>query len=321
MQIITMVLLLIVGLALLTKGADVFVDGASGLATKFGIPPLVVGLTIVALGTSAPEAAISIVSSIQEADAITIANVFGSNIVNVMVVLGLTSLIAEVPVQKSTLRVEIPFVFATTALLLMLCLNGGRLGRIDSLILLVFLVAYLVYLVLSVRTGDKDKDSEMAELVAGDLGDSSRSTRRLVLLSLVGAVAICIGARLTVDGATQLAKVLGMTERVIGLTVVAMGTSLPELVTSVTAARKGQTDIAFGNVIGSSILNILFVLGVAGVISPVPFATELLFDGVVSIIAVVLVWLVCIRNKMLSRVGGVALLVTYAVYLGYILMT
>lgn len=320
MQIITMILLLVGGLALLTKGADMFVDGASGLASKLGIPPLVIGLTIVALGTSAPEAAISIVSSIQAADAITIANVFGSNIVNVLVILGLTSLIAEVPVQKSTLLVEIPFVFVTTALLLMLCLNGGVLGRLDAAVLLVLLLGYLVYLVFSVRN-NKDENTATAELVGEQMGPDDRSVKRLVVLSFAGAAAICVGARFTVDGATQLAQMLGMTERVIGLTVVAMGTSLPELVTSITAARKGQTDIAFGNVVGSSILNILFVLGVSGVISPVPFAPELMFDGIISIVAVVLVWLVCVRNRKLSRIGGVSLLLGYAVYLGYILLT
>lgn len=323
MQILTMILLLVGGLALLTKGADVFVDGASGLASKLGIPPLVIGLTIVALGTSAPEAAISIVSSIQAADAITIANVFGSNIVNVLVILGLTSLIAEIPVQKSTLLVEIPFVFVTTALLLLLCINGGVLGRLDAAVLLALLFGYLIYLVFSVKGAEKDEGGAgaAAELAGGQLGRDERSVKRLVAISVAGAAAICVGARFTVDGATQLAQMLGMTERVIGLTVVAMGTSLPELVTSITAARKGQTDIAFGNVVGSSILNILFVLGVSGIISPVPFAPELMFDGVISIVAMVLVWLVCVRNRKLSRIGGVSLLLVYAVYLGYILLT
>ena len=301
---------IVVGLALLTKGADLFVDGASGLAAKLGIPPLVVGLTIVALGTSAPEAAIAIAASTQAASSMTIANVFGSNIVNTLVILGVVALVAKVPVQPSTLRVDIPLVIAATALLLGLCLHDGVLGRLDALLLLALLGGYLFYLVKTARNSTEPADdSEVCD----------KPTWRLLVLCVLGAAAICFGANLTVDNALVVADAWGIPQRIVGLTVIALGTSLPELVTSVTAARKGQTDIALGNVVGSSILNVLFVLGVSGVVSPIPFDAELLFDGIVALAAIALVWTLSVRNKSLGRANGAAMLASYATYMGVLL--
>lgn len=305
--------LLLVGLLALAKGADAFVEGAGGLATRLGIPPLVVGLTVVALGTSAPEAAISITSAAQSAEGMAIAGVFGSNIVNTLVILGITALVVEVPMRRTTMRYEIPFVLIMTAALLVLCVHDGQLGRIDSMLLLLLLAGYLVYLVRMVKAPARDKTGEDGAPKA------IKPLTRLVPLCVIGAIGICAGAQLTVDGATHIARALGMSDRVVGLTVIAMGTSLPELVTSLTAARKGQADIAIGNVVGSSIFNVLFVLGVSGVISPLPFASELLFDGVVALAAIALLWFVCLRQSKLGRAGGVTLLACYAIYLGTIL--
>ena len=318
---------IILGLALLTKGADLFVDGASGLATKLGIPPLVVGLTIVALGTSAPEAAISIAAATQAAGSITIANVLGSNIVNTLVILGVVALVAKVPVRQTTLRVDIPLVMAATILLLGLCLHDGALGRLDALLLLALLVGYLFYLVKTAQKAEPhaekndrvDDDAFNKDAAVPEASKRATSTPWQVGLSILGAAIICFGADLTVDNALVLAEAWGIPQRVVGLTVIALGTSLPELVTSITAARKGQTDIALGNVVGSSILNLLFVLGLSGVLSPIPFSSELLFDGVVALAAIALVWVLCARNKALGRVGGASLLASYATYVGYLL--
>lgn len=313
---------IILGLALLTKGADLFVDGASGLATKLGIPPLVVGLTIVALGTSAPEAAISIAAATQAAGSITIANVLGSNIVNTLVILGVVALVAKVPVQRATLWVDIPLVMAATILLLGLCLHDGELGQLDALLLLTLLVGYLFYLVKTAQKAEphaEKNDRVDDDAPALETSKRSTSTPWQVGLSILGAAIICFGADLTVDNALVIAEAWGIPQRIVGLTVIALGTSLPELVTSITAARKGQTDIALGNVVGSSILNLLFVLGVSGVLSPIPFSSELLFDGVVALAAIALVWVLCARNKALGRMGGASLLASYATYVGYLL--
>lgn len=308
---------LLLGFVLLIKGADGFVEGAGGFAARVGIPPLVVGLTIVALGTSAPEAAISIVSATQAADGMTIANVFGSNIVNTLVIFGVTAFVAEIPLKRTTLVVELPFVLGITALLLALCLHDGVLGHIDAVVLLALLGAYLYYVVRTARsqgTDDSPKDSPKHE-------ELPVSVLRLAALVVGGALAIFAGGRLVVDSATELARMAGVSDRVVGLTVVALGTSLPELVTSLSAARRGQTDIAIGNVVGSSILNVLFVLGVSSAIAPVPFGQELLLDGVVSLVSAALLWLVCARTRSLRRPGGLTLLATYAAYLSHVLVT
>ena len=306
---------LLAGFALLVRGADTFVDGAGGLATRAGIPPLIVGLTIVALGTSAPEAAISIVSATQGASDVTIANVLGSNIVNTLVILGVVALVARIPMRRSTLVFELPLVLGVTAMPLVLCLHDGMLDRLDALVLLALMVGYLFHVVRMAR-------AQVTPTLGGERhadAAPTSSTGRLVLRALGGAVAICAGGQLVVQGATQIAGQLGVSDRVIGLTVVALGTSLPELATSLSAARKGQTDIALGNVMGSSILNILFVLGVSGAIAPMPFGVALAIDGFVALAAVALLWLVSIRRKALGRTGGAVLLSGYAAYLTHLL--
>lgn len=313
---------LLIGLLALAKGADTFVEGAGGLATRLGVSPLMAGLTVVALGTSAPEAAISIASATQSSEGMTIAGIFGSNIVNILVILGITALVAEVPMRRTTMRYEIPFILLVTAVVLALCAHDGQLGRADSALLLALFAGYLVYLVRMARSSARGEDHNNNN-DNNDNGtnkpDALRPFSKLVLLCVASATAIYIGAQLTVSGATKIAQMLGMSDRVVGLTVVALGISLPELITSLTAARKGQTDIAIGNVVGSSIFNVLFVLGVSGVIAPLPFAGELLFDGVVALVAIALLWVVCCKNSRLGRVGGASLLSCYAIYLGIVL--
>lgn len=304
------ILFLVGGFAMLVWGADRFVDAASQFALRLGIPPVVVGLTVVALGTSAPEVAISVTSSLNAADQMTIANVLGSNIMNTLVILGLTAVFVEIPVSRRAHRREIPFVAIITALFMVLCMADGMLSRGDAVLFLLLLGGYLAYLV---RSSHGDESSEDAVEI------TETPAWRLVIGAILGAVALSWGADLVVDGATSIALALGMSERLVGLTIVAFGTSLPELVTSVTAAFKKQADIAVGNIVGSSILNLLFVLGVSGAISPIPFAFELVPDAVVALLAVVLLWVLTARSKTLTRLGGVAMLASYGVYLAHLI--
>lgn len=316
MNIIMLIVSLIVGFVLLIKGADLFVDGASRLALRLGVPTMVVGLTVVALGTSAPEAAISISASFQETDGMTIANVLGSNIINTLVILGVTALVARVPVEKTMIRRGMPLMLGVTALALGMCLHDGELGRVDAMVLLALLAGYLWWMVTIGRAGSTGPSTgSECETAEAD----QASLRKLLALCAFGAVGIAVGAHLAVGGASGLARLLGMSDRVVGLTVVALGTSLPELVTSVTAARKGQADLAVGNVVGSGLLNLLFVLGMAGVIAPVTFASEMLVDGLVAAGAVVLLWLLSVRRKRLGRTEGIVLLGSYTAYLGWML--
>ena len=311
MNIVIQLLLLVVGFVLLMKGADWFVEGASKIADRFGIPQLVIGLTIVAMGTSLPEAAVSIASALKGSAGITIGNVVGSNIMNVLVILGLTAVICAIPVKKSTVRYEIPFTIAITVLLAVLGLVDNKISRAEGGILWAFMILYLLYLLKMAKSGEaQEETSEEAE---------KQSLIRLLLMVVVGAAMIVFGSDLTVDAATELAIVFGVDDRIIGLTIVAFGTSLPELVTSVTAALKGKTDIAVGNIVGSNVFNILFVVGTSALITPVAYNKGFLVDRVAAIAAVVLLLLCVLRKKTLGRLGGALMLAGYAAYFVYLI--
>lgn len=311
MQILIQLVLLVVGFAMLMKGADWFVDGASKIADKFGIPQLVIGLTIVAMGTSLPEAAVSISAALQESAEITIGNVVGSNILNVLIILGLTSVIRTIEVQKSTVRYEIPFTIGVTVLLAALGLADNKVSRGEGLILLIFMVLYLLYLLRMAKQGGVMEEVPEAQ--------KDESVLKMLLMIAVGIVMIVWGSDITVDAATALATVFGMTERFIGLTIVALGTSLPELVTSVTAAVKGKADIAVGNIVGSNIFNILFVVGTSALITPVVYNESFLIDSIVAVGAVVLLLLCVLRKRKLTRTGGIIMLAGYAGYFIYLI--
>lgn len=304
-------LLLAAGFGLLIKGADFFVDGAVGIAKKFGIPQLIIGLTVVALGTSAPEAAVSIASATKGAADITIGNVVGSNILNIFIILGLTAVIVPIAVSSPTIKFDIPFMLGVTALMLFLGLDGG-LGRIDAAILVGLLAFYIFYLIRMVKSG---------KIVDTDDKPTKKLTVPVALiLAGIGIAMIIFGSQLTVNAATEIARSFGVSERFIGLTVVALGTSLPELFTSVTAARKGNADIAVGNVVGSNIFNILFVVGVSGLITNIPFAAPFRVDTLIAIGAGALLLLLCFRKKKLFRWGGAILLAGYAAYFAFWLL-
>lgn len=300
--------LLVLGFVMLAKGADWFVEGAAGIAMRFGIPQLVIGLTIVAMGTSAPEAAVSIAAAVKGNADITIGNIVGSNILNILVILGLAASIVPIAVARSTVRIEIPFMIAVTALLF----YQGRDGSIslaDGGVLMVAFAVYMMYLYTMAMKSNVDSDLEEPGLPLGRC-----------LLGAVGGLALIIaGSNVTVGAATSIATYAGLSERFIGLTIVALGTSLPELFTSVAAARRGNADIAIGNIVGSNIFNILFVVGLSALIIDIPFASAFNFDTYVALGAAVLLWLCVLRTQKLQRWAGALMLVCYAAYLGYIL--
>lgn len=311
LQFFLLVLLLALGFALLIKGADWFVDGSSAVAARFGIPQLVIGLTIVAMGTSAPEAAVSIMAAFSGNADITVGNIVGSNILNILIILGLSAVIVPIAVAKSTVKYEMPFMIFITALLLVLGLDG-TLGFVDATILIVFFAAYLTYIYLMTKREKADQPTEEST--------KQIALPKAIIFVIAGLTMIIIGSSVTVDAASSIAKMLGMNERFIGLTVVALGTSLPELFTSVSAARKGNADIAIGNIVGSNIFNILFICGISAWIIPVPFAQNFLFDMVAAIAAAVVLTICCIIGKyQLRRWAGILMLVLYAAYFAAIL--
>ncbi|MGN0324458.1 MAG: calcium/sodium antiporter [Oliverpabstia sp.] len=308
MEILLQLLLLAVGFVMLVKGADAFVEGAAGIAEKFGIPQLVIGLTIVAMGTSAPEAAVSITAALKGNAAITIGNVVGSNILNVLVILGITSVIVSVAVARSTVRIEIPYMLVITLLLLVLGFSGNKIVFWEGVILWAAFLLYLGYLFyMAKKNRQVEEETEKKPLW------------KLLLYTVLGLVFVVWGSDVTVDAATAIAKAVGMSERFIGLTIVALGTSLPELFTSVSAALKGKADIAIGNIVGSNIFNILFVVGTTALITPVVFESGFVIDTLIAGGAGVLLWLCVCREHKLKRMGGVMMLVGYAAYFCYLI--
>ena len=307
MNIILQLLLLTVGFVMLVKGSDWFVDGAAGIAAKFRIPQIIIGLTIVAMGTSAPEAAVSITAAMGGSADITVGNIVGSNILNVLVILGLASAIIPIAVGKSTQKIDAPFMIAISAIFLALGWDG-TITRLDGIVLLGLFAAYIGYMIFEALRSDEEGD-EIKDMKVWQM-----------LLATVGGLALVVlGADVAVDAATKLATIFGMSERFIGLTVVALGTSLPELFTSVTAARKGNPDIAIGNIVGSNIFNILFVVGLSSMIINVPFAPNFRIDMSVAVAASLFMWVASLKQKKLVRWHGIVMLAGYVAYFLYLL--
>ncbi len=305
------VVLLITGFALLVKGADWFVEGASGIADRFGIPQLVIGLTVVAMGTSAPEAAVSIAAALKGTADITVGNVIGSNIMNILVILGIASVITVIAVSKTTVYYEIPFMLGITALFTFLGYSDGVISFTDGLLLWGCFILYMAYMVVMCRKGVMQAE----EVVVKD-----QKFSMLVVKTIVGMGLIVLGSDIAVDAASSLAVLFGMSERFIGLTIVALGTSLPELVTSVVAAKKGKADIAIGNIVGSNIFNLLFVVGTSSLIIPIVFAEKFILDCGVAFAAGVLLWICVAKKRQLGRIGGAVMLLCYGGYFAYLMM-
>lgn len=304
--------LLIVGFLLLIKGADFFVEGSAAVAKKLRVPTMIIGLTIVAMGTSAPECAVSIAASIKGSNAMAISNVVGSNIFNLMVVSGFCALFTPLIVHAKTLKQEFPFSILAAIVMLIAGFIGMTLGRIDGVILLVlfaFFLAWMVKSALKARANAEDIEEENVK----DLGNL-----QCLLYIIGGIIAIVIGGDLVVDSATEIARTFGLSENLIGLTIVAFGTSLPELVTSAVAAKKGEVDMALGNVIGSNIFNILLVAGIAATVSPMAFLMENVIDLVILIVMSIVVWSFASTKKKIGRAEGVFMLIIYVAYIVYI---
>lgn len=318
MELFLQIVLLIIGFAMLIKGADLFVDGAAGVADRFGIPQIIIGLTIVAFGTSAPEAAVSITSALKGSAELAVGNVLGSNILNVLIILGLTAVIRPIKMQAQTYKYELPFVMFSTVLVAVLGYVGGSINLFDGIILWVFMILFLVYLFRSAKKGKND----LVEMPDEDgEGAKPKPVWLLILFIILGGAMIVLGSNFTVDSASFIAKKFGMTDRLIGLTIVAFGTSLPELVTSVIAARKGNSDIAIGNIVGSNIFNILFILGTTALITNIPYAMNFNFDAAIALAALVILFvLVSNKEKTLKRWGGALMLASYAAYFAYIVI-
>lgn len=310
MEMIIQLVLLAVGFVLLVKGADWFVDGAASIAAKLGIPQLVIGLTIVALGTSAPEAAVSLTAAFHGNADITIGNVVGSNILNILIILGLAAVICPMKVARLTAFVDIPVTIVITLLLLLLGYDG-TVSRLDAGILLLFFIAYLSYLFAMTKKGLIVGESE-------EEGAKIQSVPKALLFTVVGLALIIVGSSLAVDAASAIATMLGLSERFIGLTIVALGTSLPELFTSVAAAIKKNPDMAIGNIVGSNIFNILFIVGLSGLVIPVPFVSAFRFDTLIAAAAALLLLVLALPTKRLGRVAGIIMLAGYVAYFAMI---
>lgn len=308
-EVLWSVVLLVVGFVLLIKGADFFVEGSSAVAKMLKVPSIIIGLTIVAMGTSLPECAVSVTASLSGNNALAVSNAVGSNIFNLMVVCGFSALFTPLLVDKSTLKKEFPFSVVCALALLVLGALGMVLGHLDGVILLIMFAGFMIWMV---------RSALKARAAASDEEYETLPVWKCIVFILGGIVAIKFGGDFVVEGASSVAKMFGLSENLIGLTIVACGTSLPELVTSVVAARKNELDMALGNVIGSNVFNFLFVLGIAASISPIAFITENIIDIALLIAMSLLVWVFGWTKQKIEKKEGIIMLLIYVVYLVYI---
>lgn len=323
-NIVLVIVLLVLGFVFLIKGADFFVEGSSSVAKRFHVPSIIIGLTVVAMGTSLPETAVSVTASLVNNNTLAISNAVGSNIFNTMVVIGVCAILTPVAVSRQTIVQDIPVSAICAILLAALGMLGiadatnMTLGHLDGAIMLII---FAVYLFVLVRMAMKSAKSQGAEAKEAELKEDEVkviSVPLSLLFIIGGAAAIAFGGKLTVSTASRIASDLGMSQTLIGLTIVSIGTSLPELVTSVVAARKNEVDMALGNAIGSNIFNILMVLGIASVLSPINFITENIIDIAVLLVFTLLVWLFGATKKSIARVEGLIMVLLYAAYAVYI---
>ena len=310
LSILLQVVLLLVGFVFLIKGSDFFVDGASSVASLLKIPTIIVGLTIVAFGTSAPEAAVSITSSWAGSNAMAVGNVIGSNLFNMLMVIGIAALLSNLLMEKSVLEKDLPFLVGITILWAVFIVIGWNISQIEGIILLVILLAYIIYLVRSAR---KSKDADVVE-------KPKLSLPKSIIFILVGIVGIVLGGDLVVNSASDIAIALGMSEALVGLTIVAIGTSLPELVTSITALKKGENQLVIGNVIGSNIFNILFVLGASSAISAIPLDSSLLIDVLFMVAVTILCYIFGKTQDKYDKKEGIILIALFVVYMAFAIL-
>lgn len=304
------ILLLVVGVAVVLYGASFLTDGAVAMASRAGIPQIVIGLTIVAMGTSMPEFCVSLVSAIKGTPDLAVGNVVGSNIFNALLIVGVAAVLAPMTILHSTVKKDIPFALVSSILLFMMCLDG-EISRFDGLLLLAFFVVFMVITLREAKTGAAD-DSANGKAEQMSVG-------KAVLLFIVGLAMLILGSNVFVDNASAVAKALGVSDAVIGLTIVAGGTSLPELATSVVSASRGNSGIAIGNVLGSNVFNILFILGVTGLVCPMSIAGITTVDLSIMVIAMVLLWLFSFTKYTIERWEGVVLVAVFVGYMWYLI--
>ena len=304
MSIFISIIQLTIGFLLLINGADLFVESASKIAKRFGISEFIIGLTIVAMGTSAPETAVSLASALKGNANISIGNVVGSNLFNTLMILGIASCIASLPITVKSLKSDFIVMILASVLLLVVGINGNIISRLDGIILLTIFIIYMIYLI---KTGkDESKTDEFVK--KEPLGFKT------FFLLLLGIGMIVFGSDISVDGATVLAKTIGISDAVIGLTIVAFGTSLPELVTSVIATKKGKVDMAVGNIVGSNIFNILLIIGLTAVIKPIMYDATFTYNIICMIASAVLLFLFGISRRKLEKVEGILMVALYVIY-------
>lgn len=316
---------LVIGFVLLIKGADFFVEGSSSVAKRLHVPSIIIGLTIVAMGTSLPETAVSVSASLAGNNELAVSNVVGSNIFNLMVVIGVCAILATVNVARETIRRDIPLSLICAGLLMLFGIiglgdkTGMTLGHLDGVLFIVLFACYIIYMV---RTAMKaSKEGKKVEIEGGSDEEIKLVSVPVSILFIIGgAIAIAVGGDVTVDAASRIASDLGMSQTLIGLTIVSIGTSLPELVTSIVAARKNEVDMALGNAIGSNIFNILMVLGIASAISPISIITENIIDLCVLIVFTICAWIFAGTKKKIGRAEGPCMVALYAAYAVYIIV-
>lgn len=316
---------LVIGFVLLIKGADFFVEGSSSVAKRLHVPSIIIGLTIVAMGTSLPETAVSVSASITGNNELAVSNVVGSNIFNLMVVIGVCAILANVDVAKETITRDIPLSLICAGLLALLGISGiadksgMTLGHLDGVVLMVFFVGYILYMVKIALKASKE--GKKVEIEGGSDEEIKMISLPLSIVYIVGGIiAIAFGGDLTVDAASRIASDMGMSQTLIGLTIVSIGTSLPELVTSIVAAKKNEVDMALGNAIGSNVFNILMVLGIASAISPISLIRENIIDLCVLIVFTVCVWIFSATKRRIGRWEGICMIAFYAAYAVYIVI-
>lgn len=310
MNLFVTFILLIIGFVLLVKGSDIFVDGSVSVAKLLHVPAVIIGLTIVSMGTSAPEAAVSITAGIKGSNEIAISNLVGSNVFNMLCVAGVSALITPFLIDKTVLKRDFPLSIAVMALATVMAFTGRTVTRIEGIILLVIFVAYIAYLIRNaIKNREKSNNNE-----------KPMSPVKSVLFILIGLAAIVGGGQLVVESAKVIAKTFGMSETLIGVTIVAIGTSLPELVTSIVAAYKGQSEIAIGNVVGSNIFNIAFILGMSSSFTPIAVVNEALIDNIVMMAVNAIGFVFCLTGKRLNRVEGAVMIGIYVLYTVFLLL-
>ena len=309
-SIILQIVLLLVGFVFLIKGSDFFVDGASSIASILKIPTIIVGLTIVAFGTSAPEAAVSITSSLTGSNAMAVSNVIGSNLFNILMVIGVAALLSDLLMEKSVLNKDLPFLVGITVLLAIFIFVGWNISSIEGIILLIILAVYIFNLVKNARKSEEGSVVEKPKF----------SLPKSIIFILVGLAGIIIGGDLVVNSASDIAIALGMSETLVGLTIVAIGTSLPELVTSLTALKKGENQLVIGNVIGSNIFNILFVLGASSAISAIPLDSSMLIDVLFMIFVTILCFIFGKTQEKYDKKEGIILVLLFVAYMAFAIL-